>query len=279
MNNQSIKDIFKSYNKDNRKVLFPNGENEVETIIASLALICDLNPEDLTYIVMKDLTNIYVDSFIKKAARVDDVDVVKEMVNKHSKYVKDIEMASKVMAFILLHFNNPKYQLKNLEDEELNETSSMYLDTIDFMEANKGLENKFVKDKEYGLVKEKPIYTHGQTGSETYFSVLINNNHAVLRYEFEDTLEVENINGFVDVYRLLDSNNKEISKLYINPYGNFNSNNAPKGFKLKKVEIEKIVKDQEVKVVKKMRISAYVELAMGIIAIVVAGILLYIRNK
>ena len=276
MNQAGIEKLYKSYKKDARKILFKEGKSELEIIISSLAQICNVDAEEMNYESLKTLCDIYVDTFVRKAARQEDVDIILDMPKKHSTYVKDTNDASKIMAFLVLHSENSKY--KYVEDENFLDLVHTYLDSFKFMKENEGLENKYLKDDEYGLVETKPIYTHGQMGTELYFSTLMGKKDEELIYEYQDSLTVDGINGFVDVYSLKQENGTEVEKIYINRYGNKNSNNAPKGFKIKKINIEKALDKSEENVRKKLTKEARFELVCLLVSAVVAIYLLFFKK-
>ena len=181
MNQAGIEKLFKSYKKDARKILFKEGKSELEIIVSSLGQICNVDAEEMNYDSLKTLCDIYVDTFVRKAARQEDVDIILDMPKKHNTYVKDIDVASKIMAFLVLHSSDSNYKYQ--EDENFIDLVHTYLDSFRFMKENEGLENKYLKDDEYGLVETKPIYTHGQTGTELYFSTLMGKKDDELLYQ------------------------------------------------------------------------------------------------
>ncbi|MDO4940730.1 MAG: hypothetical protein Q4E33_03440 [Erysipelotrichaceae bacterium] len=275
MNQNAIQKLYKSYSKDTRSYLFPNGKNELESITSSVSLICQIPSESIDYDVMKGLADIYVDTCVRKTARDEELDIILDMPKKHCDYVKDINTASKVMAYLVLHSQDTNLVLRDLNDENLNELSTMYLDSFKFMELNEGKENKYLRDEEYGLVKEKPIYTHGQTGTDLYFSTLISDTDEELLYEYKDSLTVEGVEGIVDEYIIRKEDGDDIAAtLYLNRYGNSNSNNAPKGFKLKKVDINAALEQSRVNVRKDLQKKTIIEIiTLVLVAIVVIWLL------
>lgn len=274
MNQNAIQKLLKTYSKDTRSYLFPNGKNELESIIHSISLICEIPSESIDYNTMKALADIHVDTCIRKTARDEDTDIILDMPKKHREYVKDITTASKVMAYLVLHSQDTNYKLRDLSDENLNELSAMYLDSFKFMELNDGKENKYLRDEDYGLVKEKPIFTHGQTGTDLYFSTLVSDKDEELIYEYTNSLEVDGVDGIVDEYIIKKEDSDDIvATLYFNRYGNSNSNNAPKGFKLKKVDIDAALEQSRVNVRKDLQKKTIVEI---ITLILVAIVIIYL---
>ena len=278
MNTQAIEKVYKSYTIDVRKILFFGGKKQLENIISSIAYILNLKNEDLNYDTMKALTNIYVDTCIRKTARDEDVDIISDMPKKHKTYVKSVEEAAKLMAYLVLESSDSSYCLPNNNQSDYDDLRQMYLDSFVFMKQNEGKENKYLKDSEYGLVENKPIYTHGQTGTDLYFSYLMGKNDEELIYEYETSLEVNGINGFVDKYIIKkDGSDLVYASIYINRYGNTNSKTAPKGFKLKKENIEGALEKSRENVRKDLKKKTIIEIVTGLLVLIVIVVLL-IKN-
>ena len=66
MNQQAIEKLYKTYSTDVRKLLFQGGKREAEIIISSLSILCAIDEQSLTFESMKNLCNIYVDTYIRK---------------------------------------------------------------------------------------------------------------------------------------------------------------------------------------------------------------------
>lgn len=94
--------------------------------------------------------------------------------------------------------------------------------------------DEYLTDKEYGLVKEKPIYCNMIDGSKEYLDK-IRTYPKLERLSWERTgsTAAQNINGMIDIY-VGSINGKYFTTFYINMYAETNSNTAPVGFCLLK---------------------------------------------
>ena len=100
----------------------------------------------------------------------------------------------------------------------------------DASKLNADAEDAFLDDPEYGLVPEKPIYTHGVAGSNEYLDNLCGPSGEKLIWSRTHTTTSPGITGIIDVYQGKLSTGANYKVLYINMYGTKNSSVIPRGF-------------------------------------------------
>ena len=98
------------------------------------------------------------------------------------------------------------------------------------VEANKESQPRNELDADFGLVPQKPIYTVGIDEEEKYLKSLRTINNDPIKWIRRGSLNVDGINGIIDVYDIFLPSGEEYKTIYINMYGANNSTFAPKGF-------------------------------------------------
>lgn len=85
-----------------------------------------------------------------------------------------------------------------------------------------------LKDYEYGVVPNKPIFANGFGSNKEYLSHLAAINGTKLTCERVGSSEVAGIAGSVDLYRLLLPNKEEYLRIYLCNYGARTTKDTPK---------------------------------------------------
>ena len=98
------------------------------------------------------------------------------------------------------------------------------------MEANKENQPHNELDTDFGIVPNKPIYTVGIDEQEKYLKSLRTINGEPIKWNRRGSMNVDGVNGMVDVYDTFLPSGEEYKTIYINMYGASNSTFAPKGF-------------------------------------------------
>jgi len=96
---------------------------------------------------------------------------------------------------------------------------------------NKSIEDMYLKDCEYGLVANKPVFVNGFGSDKEYLSHLATIDGTKLTYERVGSSEVEGIAGSVDMYRLLLPNGEEHLRIFLCNYGSRTTKDTPQGLK------------------------------------------------
>ncbi len=105
--------------------------------------------------------------------------------------------------------------------------------TVEDMEANRKNQPDNEGDADFGLVPEKPIFTHALKsvqGEKEYLNSLYTANGEKIKYNRTSSISVEGINGIIDVYDIYLPSGELYKTIYINMYGAKSSNKAPIGF-------------------------------------------------
>ena len=98
------------------------------------------------------------------------------------------------------------------------------------MEANRESQPHNELDADFGLVPHKPVYTVGIDEQEKYLKSLRTINGEPIKWNRRGSMNVDGVNGIVDVYDTYLPSGDEYKTIYINMYGASNSTFAPKGF-------------------------------------------------
>lgn len=97
---------------------------------------------------------------------------------------------------------------------------------------NVSIENRWLDDKEYGLVPNKPIFVKGFGPHRVYLDRLCTEHGEKLSYKRLGSMEIKGIHGPVDVYDLFYPDGRKYKTIYQCVYGTANSETAPRGMKL-----------------------------------------------
>lgn len=105
--------------------------------------------------------------------------------------------------------------------------------TVEAMQANRQSQPDDESDPAFGLIPEKPIFTHALKsvdGQRAYLDRLRTPDGQKLRYERQCSMSVDGINGMIDVYDTFLPSGEPYKTVFINMYGARTSTKAPAGF-------------------------------------------------
>lgn len=108
--------------------------------------------------------------------------------------------------------------------------------TIQTMEANSASQPNLEGDADFGLVPEKPIYTHALKsvdGEIEYLNKLYTANGEKIKWTRRGSTGVAGVNGMIDIYETFLPSGQPYKTIYINMYGAKTSTAAPNGFVLR----------------------------------------------
>ncbi len=163
-----------------------------------------------------------------------DIDFIGNMVRRYGDLVNSRETAMKVAGLVSAMDKNPLFEMRTDADTaRVYDFVRIYTNIEKQAAENTEAEKKNLNDAEYGLVKTKPIYTHGIGGSNQYLRELETSAGLSLSWRRRGSTPVDGINGMVDVYDSRLPNGSEYKTLFINMYGTSNSEVIPKGFRKK----------------------------------------------
>ena len=106
-------------------------------------------------------------------------------------------------------------------------------ETIRIMTLNKDIASVDETDPEFGLVPQKPIYTfaiNSVRGEHEYLQSLRTIAGEEITWTRRGSLDVDGVNGMVDIYDTFLPSGILYKTIYINMYGAKTSRNAPTGF-------------------------------------------------
>lgn len=107
-------------------------------------------------------------------------------------------------------------------------------ETIKTMEENSQNQPNHEGESDFGIVEEKPIYTHALSsvdGEIEYLNRLYTDNGEKITWERFGSKGVSGINGMVDIYATYLPTGEPYKTIYVNMYGAKTSATAPAGFK------------------------------------------------
>ena len=133
------------------------------------------------------------------------------------------ELVKESLQFIYTHDQNLKEKTLALTFMELFQKQQA--------EGNIDVEDKYLKDPEYGLSPDKPVFVDGFPSLHHYLDHLCSQDGQALKNERCGSMTVSEIDGPVDIYDLFLPNGKKYMTIYMCLYGNKMSSITPKGLK------------------------------------------------
>lgn len=234
----NVCEVFKNFKPQIASSLFPNGKEQAEEVVFSIAVILDLDLKRCNVEICREILDMYIGLKIRISTGTHSHDfMIATLRVNHSEYILTEEQALQIYAFSLLNKKNPEFVLKDEASFEMlfviaKEISSM----IEKTKENGEIQYKNENDLEYGLVQEKPIYTKGISGSNKYLSLLRDLNGKKLIWKRRGSIIIETINGPIDIYDSELETGDIYKTIYINMYGTQQPNKAPQGFSLESNE-------------------------------------------
>ena len=123
---------------------------------------------------------------------------------------------------------------ETIPEETLNAILKVQTDaTVKAMEANRKTQPNNENDSDFGLVPEKPIYTlalMSVDGETEYLDKLHTVNGQKIKYKRRGSMNVDGINGLIDIYDTYLPSGQPYKTIYINMYGAKKSTKVPVGF-------------------------------------------------
>lgn len=145
----------------------------------------------------------------------------------HADLTKDVLIKCTAESLAYIYITNPKIGAANLgliiSNKQVREISK----------KNSDIENRWINDRNYGLVPDKPVFAKGFGPHREYLDKLCTPDGQKLTYERRGSMEVKGIEGPVDIYDLFYTNGNKYMTIYQCVYGTHNSNVAPRGLMLK----------------------------------------------
>ena len=163
-----------------------------------------------------------------------DIDYLGNLLRRHGALVKNRRTAMRISGLVSAMNINPRFSLRTDEDMKfVDDFVQMSLDMEQLATENEEAEKENLTDENYGLVKTKPIYTHGIGGSNEYLRSLETVDGLALTWERRGSTPVDGVNGMVDIYDSILPDGVNYKTLYVNMYGTANSIVIPRGFRKK----------------------------------------------
>lgn len=123
----------------------------------------------------------------------------------------------------IIYSHEPQLELKAVSFE------SFTNDVKAKAERNVGVQNLYLKDDEYGLAANKPIFVNGFGAHEGYLSHLSTTDGVKLSFDRIGSSEVPGIVGPVDAYKLLLPDHSLYMTIFVCNYGTRTTHDVPKG--------------------------------------------------
>lgn len=224
------------YKPEMVNLFFPGKTKQVSNIIVSLAKIYGINLESLTAKGYYDILAAFSDVLIRRTiTNSSDEHIVMSLQVKHGDYIKNADIAEKVLAYCKLNMNDNSFVLDSNDKMKLLENCSGSM-TEDENLSVQNLENQEnAEDEMYGLCMKKPIYANSHDDAEMFLNQLKSSLGEDLTWEQRETLDVEEIGGKVIVYNSSLPSGKSYKTIYVNEHGINADKRVPKGFTTTKI--------------------------------------------
>ena len=237
-------------NKDKKlvNILYPGGIEELGKIIISLSLICKIELEKCPPETYLKLGELYSMTMLQCGFEDKDIkEIVAFLKSKYAGIVVTDEIGIGLFVFCKLHSEDKTFFLNN--ESSINQFAFYVAAQINAEEITKSnisvLENN-LSDDDYGLVETKPIYVSSAVGARHYLENLCGMCGEYLFWERVGTVDVDGINGIVDIYEAKTTAGDCYIKLYLNLYAPSTSTTIPKGLSSKEEIAKKLPKFEEI---------------------------------
>lgn len=229
---EKIDAVYKCYKPEMVGMVFPGGKEQVSNIITSLGRIYNIDLESCDAKKYLDVLSTYSDVLIRRVVtQSEDAHIITSLQVKHGELVINKDIVKQVLAYVTINMSNNAFKLETEEDMaaiSLIAESFSQAEQVRSENAEAAAQN--LDDPEYGLVVNKPIYTNGVRGSNSYLASLKTTLGETLTWNRLGSTSVEGVNGIIDIYESHLPSGKPYKTLYLNMYGSTNSNKIPKGF-------------------------------------------------
>lgn len=223
---------YRGYREETAGTLFPGGVMQAANIIASLARIIQADLSCCDALQYARILSLYAYVQMRRTAHEDLLRMIQGLRVAHSELVTSERMAQEVLAACIIHAENSGFALSS--EEDWHTITSLAEDigrSAADAESNQSKSSAYIEDPEYGLVAHKPVCTRGIRGSQEYLSWLISETGEPLRWNHRGALEVQGIQGPVDVYDSFLPSGQAYQTVYIHMYAQETSPKAPRGFR------------------------------------------------
>ena len=217
-----MKDFYQNNVTDqSKKMLFSDNYADMARI---LSVLSEKIP-DAGLSRMDHLQKVYMFfvSVFSRTLVMDPFEIRESMVHRFAYMPEDlvVDCTAASLAFICL-------SSEKISDHILGRLALMEL-TEENAIKNKSLESKYLDDPQYGLVPDKPVFINGFGPHHIYLDALCTADGIELKNHRRGSMQVEGIDGPVDVYDLYLPSGKKYKTIYLCLYGNSNSTAAPLG--------------------------------------------------
>ncbi len=100
---------------------------------------------------------------------------------------------------------------------------------LEFTQNRGNRETDYQTDPEYGLVKEKPIYTNGVNASYLYVNSLLTDKGEKLKWKRIGSTSAEGIKGAIDIFESTLLSGQPYKTIYVNMFGSSSPTTVPQG--------------------------------------------------
>ena len=230
---EKVAAAYKCFKADMVEMVFPGKHKQAGCVVTSLAKICGYSLESCDAKRYFDLLSIYTDILIRRViTQTSNEMIVASLQTKHKEIVTTAEKARMIVAYTFLNMNDNNYTIADASAMELVKGMAGALaEQEQVVAGNDAAAAKNTSDPDYGLVVQKPIYTHGIGGSKAYLSRLKTIDGVELTWERAGSTSCDGVKGIIDIYEGYLPSGKLYKTLYVNMYGSTDSKTAPAGFK------------------------------------------------
>ena len=175
---EKVKLAFERFSTPAASMLFPDGEEQANIVITSVGLLFDLD-----FIMLDDedyfkILAIFKDFLIQKLLlKISNEAILKSLLSKHSWLLKTTKDAVRIFTFFDLHAKKTSFCIRTDSDILSVDMFSLILfPNHQYTDDNKDAHLENLDDEEFGLVRNKPVYTVGIPGSRGYLASLVTEN-------------------------------------------------------------------------------------------------------
>ena len=183
-------------------MVFPGGKEQISNIITSLGRIYNIDLESCDAKKYLDILSTYSDVLIRRVVtQSEDANIITSLQVKHGELVVNKNIARKVLAFVTINMGNNAFILDTEEDMVAISLIAESFSQVEQVRSDNGeatVQN--LDDSEYGLVVNKPIYTNGVRGSNSFLASLKTTLGETLTWNRIGSTSVEGVNGIIDIY-------------------------------------------------------------------------------
>lgn len=237
-------------NKDKKlvNILYPGGVEELGKILISLSLICKIELEKCPPETYLKLGELYSMTMLQCGFKDKDIkEIVAFLKSKYAGIVFTDEIGIGLFVFCKLHSEDKTFFLNN--ESSINQFAfyvAAQINAEEITKSNISVLEKNLSDDDYGLVETKPIYVSSAVGARHYLENLCGTCGEYLFWERVGTVDVDGINGIVDIYEAKTTAGDCYIKLYLNLYAPSTSTTIPKGLSSKEEIAKKLSKFEEI---------------------------------